>query len=131
LEYFGDDCLDLFVTQILNRNNGNAICLAHNGSGYDTRLVFNALIAKENHPALNPVINGGKFMRLRVGTKLMFRDSMLHCRGSLKKLAIDFCGSSALKKGFFPQHSILLQEPFPYNRYESYLRLTHPLHGGS
>lgn len=112
-KYFGDDCIKRFCDYLSLHNHGNSICLAHNGSGYDTRLVFNDLVV--NHPdlKLNPLMSGSKFIQLQVGKKLLFRDSYLHICGSLKKLAIDFLGPGVLEKGYFP-HKFNKLENYDY-----------------
>lgn len=102
LEFFGDTCLDDFLNFMLNHNKGHSICLAHNASGYDTRLLFNSLTRRASCPKLEPLLRGGKFMELKVNKKLVFRDSMLHIPGSLKRLAVDFLGPNVAQKGFFP-----------------------------
>lgn len=113
LEYFGDSCISDFCLFLLNHNRGNSICLAHNGAGYDTRLVFNDLI--KNHPELNlnPLMKGSKFIQLTVEPKIIFRDSYLHICGSLKRLAIDFLGPGVLEKGYFP-HKFNKLENYDY-----------------
>jgi len=87
---------------MMNHNKGKSICLAHNASGYDTRLLFNSLTRRVSTPKLEPLLRGGKFMELKVNKHLVFRDSLLHIPGSLKKLAIDFLGPNVAQKGHFP-----------------------------
>jgi hypothetical protein len=99
--FFGEDCLQRFLMYMLSYNNGNNICIAHNASGYDTRLVFMAAI-KLAKARMEPIMRGAKFMQLKIGDKLIFRDSLLHVKGSLRNLAKDFCSDSTLRKGHFP-----------------------------
>ena len=97
----GADCVKHFLTFLLEYNQGRNIVTAHNGSGYDTRLIFETAIQlglKKNK--FVPLLQGSKFMQLTIG-KLTFRDSMLHLKGSLAALAKDFCPES-LVKGYFP-----------------------------
>lgn len=96
----GDDCINKFMTFILNHNGGNSILLAHNAAGYDTRLIFEDIIKRENPLTVHPTMNGCKFNELRIGSKIFFRDSRNHLGGSLKALGNDF-GCEATK-GHFP-----------------------------
>jgi hypothetical protein len=99
--YFGDDCLQRFLMYMLNYNHGNNICIAHNAAGYDTRLIFSAA-TKLTKTKMSPIMRGAKFMQLKVGDRLVFRDSLLHVKGSLRNLAKDFCAGTTLRKGHFP-----------------------------
>lgn len=99
-QFFGDDCLNEFITFVLNHNRGNSIWLAHNAASYDSRLIFDCLVSRKNALSIHPTLNGGKFMEIRVGSKIFFRDSRLHLTGSLSSLAKDFGLES--KKGHFP-----------------------------
>jgi len=100
-EYFGEHALRDFILFLLTYNSGNNICIAHNASGYDTRLLFSGCKALDQKVSLAPIMRGGKFMQLKINGKTIFRDSLLHVRGSLKALAKDFC-NGLLKKGYFP-----------------------------
>jgi hypothetical protein len=112
--FFGHDGLKNFVTFMLNHNHGKNICVAHNGSGYDTRLVFEEAIKLEPNYKIIPTARGCKFMQIKVG-KTIFRDSMLHIRGSLANLAKDFFGDLIkLRKGHFP-HLFNTIENYDYN----------------
>lgn len=97
--------LEQFLNDMSNYNGGRNICLAHNASGYDARLVFNtALRMVGSHVEhLKPILRGGKFMRLEIN-KLIFMDTMLHLRGRLKDLS----------KQFFPDHEDLHKGYFPH-----------------
>lgn len=99
--YFGDDCLQRFLLYMLNYNHGNNICIAHNAAGYDSRLLFMAATKLVN-TTIVPIMRGAKFMQLKLGDRLVFRDSLLHVKGSLRNLAKDFCHGTTLRKGHFP-----------------------------
>ena len=99
--YFGDDCLERFLMYMLSYNKGNNICVAHNAAGYDTRLLFIAA-SKLAKTKMEPIMRGQKFMQLKINDRLIFRDSLLHVKGSLRSLAKDFCADSTLRKGHFP-----------------------------
>jgi hypothetical protein len=99
--YYGDGALEDFITFMLQYNGGKNICIAHNAAGYDTRLLFSKLKLMNQKVSLIPIMRGGKFMQLKVNKNLIFRDSLLHVKGSLKSLAKDFC-DGLLEKGYFP-----------------------------
>ncbi len=109
-KFFGDDCLSDFIDFLFSYNDGNCQAWAHNGSGYDTRLIFEAVVKKMVNPSLiSQIMSGSRFMQLKVD-KLVFRDSLRHLPGSLKKLANDFCKDMMMKGDF----------PFMFNRKENY-----------
>ncbi len=84
----------------LTSNEGYNIFLAHNGSGYDTRLIYEeAIKIAGKGTEIKPIMNGGKFMRLSIG-KTIFQDTMLHLKGSLSSLAQGF--KLTIEKGHFP-----------------------------
>ena len=91
--FFGNDALQNFILFLYTQNHGKNICIAHNASGYDTRLLFSkfAELDQDDEIEINPIMRGGKFMQLKVNKHLIFRDSLLHVKGSLKSLAKDFC----------------------------------------
>ena len=97
----GDDCLEEFILYMQAYNRGNNILLAHNAAGYDSRLIFDAACKISSKVKMDVILRGAKFMQLTVGD-CVFRDSLLHVKGSLKALAKDFCSSSEIRKGFFP-----------------------------
>lgn len=99
--YYGEGSLEEFITFMLQYNDGKNICIAHNAAGYDTRLLFSKLKLMKQKVSLAPIMRGGKFMQLKVNKNLIFRDSLLHVKGSLKSLAKDFC-DGLLAKGYFP-----------------------------
>lgn len=97
--YAGYDSLRKFLLDMLNINGGNNICVAHNGSGYDTRLIFEEIVKLSPDIPITPITRGTKFLELKAG-KTVFRDSMLHMPGSLKRLAKSF--QLPMTKGYFP-----------------------------
>lgn len=99
--FFGPEALQNFILFTMSYNCGKNIFIAHNASGYDTRLLFSECKLLNQSVELFPIMRGGKFMQLKLGRYTVFRDSLLHVRGSLKSLAKDFC-NGLLKKGFFP-----------------------------
>lgn len=100
LSYFGETCISEFITFILNHNGGNSILLAHNAAGYDTRLIFDDMTKRAGGIKLNPILNGCKFMELKIAQKIFFRDSRMHLGGSIKSLANDY--GCVLGKEIFP-----------------------------
>lgn len=96
----GDNSLESFLLFMLSYNGGNNILIAHNGSGYDTRLVYDTAVKLTEKISIHSVSRGTKFMELKVG-KCIFRDSLLHVKGSIKSLAKSFCPGH-LRKGYFP-----------------------------
>jgi len=95
--YYGNGSLEEFIVFMLQYNDGKNICIAHNASGYDTRLLFSKLKLMNQKVSLAPIMRGGKFMQLKVNKGLIFRDSLLHVKGSLKSLAKDFCDGLLVK----------------------------------
>lgn len=99
------DCLALFIRTMLADNNGRNICIAHNGSGYDTRLVFEAALKLDNRTKMDALTKGTKFLQFAIGNTV-FRDSMLHMPGSLASLAKGFfpngIDGTVIRKGHFP-----------------------------
>ena len=111
--FFGPDCLDRFIQFMLNHNGGRNICVAHNGSGYDSRLVFEAATKYVREDLIKPLARGCKFLQLQVG-RTIFRDSMLHLPGSLANLAVGFFGNNVdIRKGHFP-HLFNSEENYDY-----------------
>lgn len=106
-----------FVQDMLFKtNDGNNVVVAHNASGYDSRLIFDEMsrmVGMENRIELIP--RGSKILRMSVG-KTVFIDSMLHLSGSLKSLAGECLKGNPdyenMEKGYFP-HLFNL----PENRY--------------
>jgi hypothetical protein len=108
---FGKDALKEFILEMTTTNGGRNIVVAHNGAGYDTRLVFET--ASLFYKDIKPLARGGKFLQLTVG-KTIFRDSLLHLPGGLAKLAKDFLGAEAnMRKGHFP-HLFNSEENYSY-----------------
>lgn len=101
-----------FVKFALSHNEGKNYFLAHNSSGYDTRLLFEEINrATPSKEKPEPIFKGTKFMRLVMNETTVFQDSMLHLMGSLSSLAKAF----GLKqvKGYFP-HLFNKAENFDY-----------------
>ena len=96
--------VNLFINFALSNNDGRNIFVAHNASGYDSRLIFEAMIKllPENQIP-STTLRGTKFMRMQVGPTI-FLDSMMHLSGSLSSLAKDMLQGEAgvTKKGCFP-----------------------------
>lgn len=89
-----------------SENMGNNIFVAHNSSGYDSKLLLNHLHKNFKSEDICMIANGQKIQMLKVGAKnycikTKFHDSMLQLPGGLAKLANDFC-PGLLKKGYFP-----------------------------
>ena len=79
-----------FVRFLLNHNNGYNRCYAHNSSGYDSRLLFEALSKVSSRmPTIAPIARGSKFIVVNI-LNLHFCDSMLLLPGSLAGLAKSF-----------------------------------------
>jgi hypothetical protein len=96
----GDDCLKEFLYFITTFNRGNNICYAHNGSGYDTRLIFDQAVQME-FETKKPIMRGCKFLKFTLGN-VKFHDTLLHLQGSLRGLAKEYCSHVQLEKGYFP-----------------------------
>ena len=112
--YFGDDCLERFLEFMTRANKGRNICIAHNGSGYDSRLLFDTIInrfGKVVDKEVKFICRGTKFMKLKWGPTL-FLDSLLHLPGSLANLAKSF--NLTTRKGYFP-HLFNTVENYSYN----------------
>ena len=99
--FFGDGCIVEFLQYLTTYNHGNNVVVAHNAAGYDTRLLFETACKIGAHNVkISPILQGTKFLQLKIGN-LVFRDSLLHLKGSLASLAKDFCGAG-VGKGHFP-----------------------------
>ena len=99
-------------------NHGNNICVAHNASGYDSKLIMQYINNNYSQKEIGMISNGQKVMQLKIGKrgskhKLIFRDSLLHLPGSLAGLAKSFCGDE-MAKGYFP-HKFNLEENYDYD----------------
>lgn len=99
--FYGPECIKDFLEFVFSFNDGNNICVAHNASGYDTRLLFRSLGDFVDSRVIAPILRGSKILQMKVGKKLFFRDSLLHLPGSLKGLGKEMAPGMALK-GFFP-----------------------------
>ena len=107
--YEGTDCIDQFFTMLNDYNKGDCIALAHNGSGYDTRLIFEYLAINRSDLKLDQISNGTRILQLSVnagskdGRHVIFRDSLLHLPSSLRGLTLAFNdGSVEMAKGYYP-----------------------------
>lgn len=98
--FVGEQCLQDFLAAVMTYNGGKCILFAHNSSGYDSRMIFDTL-SKITAVDAVPILRGAKFIQLKThGSKVIFRDSMLHMPGSLRNLGKSF--GLAEEKGFFP-----------------------------
>lgn len=100
IKFEGENCLEEFIDWAYTRN-GDSIFFAHNSSGYDSRLLFDMLLKKYGQERLGAIPRGAKFLQIKVGKKLYFRDSMCHFPGSLKNLGKTL-NLPNLQKGDFP-----------------------------
>lgn len=103
--------LRVFIEFARQYNKGNNVFVAHNGSGYDTRFVFEEMKKTKlisNQKRMTPLMRGSKFLEFRYG-ETIFRDSLLHLKGSLADLAKDFLNEE--EKGHFP-HRFNTQENY-------------------
>lgn len=96
---FGPQALSEFIHFMLNENDGKNICVAHNGSGYDSRMVIEEITKYTEKPKLQTTSNGTKYTFMQ-SCNTIFRDSLLHLPGSLAGLAKSF--QLTIKKGTFP-----------------------------
>lgn len=106
--YFGPTSLRDFITFMVTHNRGYNICVAHNASGYDARLVVEE-VSRMNLPTKS-TNSGLKFTELIIN-QTIFRDSLLHLQGSLAGLAKNF--NLPLMKGNFP-HLFNTEENYYY-----------------
>jgi len=106
--WFGDHCIEEFLAFCFFYNSGNNVLLAHNASGYDSRLIFDKARLFVNEENFSAIMRGSKFMQMTIGS-LVFRDIMLQIPGSVKNLAKDF--GCEHQKGDFP---------FMFNKLENY-----------
>lgn len=97
--YYGDDCVNEMYNFLETQNKGKNVIIAHNASGYDSRLLFEKLI-KTATATPSVIFRGSKIIQLKF-RKNTFIDSMLHVQGSLRKLAKEY-GYTNIRKGHFP-----------------------------
>lgn len=126
VEESGDGCLERFMLYFTQYNDGYNTLIAHNSSGYDSRLLFEACskiegIIKIKLGNINPIMRGTKFISLKF-RNVKIIDSLLHIKGSLRNLAKDYVGANALEKGHFPHMFNTLQNlyyvgPIPAKEY--------------
>lgn len=109
--YNGENPIQQMLDQLINTNRGNHICLAHNGSGYDTRMIYNYIAQDRRELSVSSINNGSKFLELTInsprnGNFIKFRDTLLHLPNSLRSLAEAFNSNRTDKveilKGHFP-----------------------------
>jgi len=109
--YDGTNPISKMIDQLLLTNRGNHICLAHNGSGYDSRMIYNYIVNDRRELGVTSINNGSKFLELcikspRPGNFIRFRDTLLHLPNSLRALAEAFNSNRKDKveilKGHFP-----------------------------
>jgi len=97
--FYGDMALGSFIDKMLTINEGKNICIAHNASGYDARLIMDYLTEHYEKTKVNQLMTGTKILELKVGNTI-FRDSLKHLPGSLNSLAKAY--GLNISKGFFP-----------------------------
>lgn len=97
--FLGPDCLHRFIEFMLGVNNGRNLLVAHNASGYDSRLILDAALTLTEKKKIVPIRRGLKYMELRI-ENVIFRDSLLFLPSSLANLAKSF--NLSLRKGIFP-----------------------------
>jgi hypothetical protein len=109
--YDGTNPIPQMLDMLINTNRGNHICLAHNSSGYDTRMIYNYMVQDRSEMSVSSINNGTKFLELtinspRPGNFIRFRDTLLHLPNSLRSLAEAFNANRTDKveilKGHFP-----------------------------
>jgi hypothetical protein len=94
--------MENFIEFMEQNNGGRNILIAHNSSGYDSRIFLTYLIGSVRNfskDALRIVTRGSKILELRY-KDIVFRDSMLFLPGSLASLAKAF--GLEIAKGYFP-----------------------------
>jgi hypothetical protein len=91
--------LEDFINWIFSFNDGHVYAYAHNGSGYDTRMIFTELRKRFHDRIPKVIMAGNKIMRMTVGN-VVFGDTLKHLPGRLKDLADSF--KCKVKKGMFP-----------------------------
>jgi len=124
VRFYGPDCVKEFIEFATSYNKGNNYFVAHNGSGFDSKFIFQTGL--DLNLNINQIMRGSNFIKLSLkgdtynGPKTTFIDNMLHLPGSLSGLAKDFFGSSPdeglrtnLSKGYFP-HGFNLEENQDY-----------------
>jgi hypothetical protein len=65
--FSGPNCLEHFLMYLLDVNKGVNICIAHNGSGYDSRHIMDSALLLQRDCQMTPLSRGCKFMQLEVG----------------------------------------------------------------
>lgn len=109
-EFIFESLEDFIVFATVTNNNGYNYFIAHNSSGYDSRLLFEVATKVMKEPP-TPLFKNSRIMRMNLG-KCIFQDSMFHLMDSLKSLGKGF-GLEA-EKGFFP-HMFSTLDNLEYN----------------
>lgn len=108
----GENCVVKFIEYLMSYNKGRVYAFAHNGSGFDSKFIFEAVLKMQNLTQ-NSILRGSNFMALDVrpdgrgANRTYFLDSMLHLSGSLSALLDGYFGKSPdpnlrIRKGYFP-----------------------------
>jgi len=108
---------------VTSYNHGDVICLATNGSGYDSRIIFDCATRKLNLK-VDVIPNGSRIMQMKItpgkpnGNFVVFRDTLAHFgKKSLSDLVKTYNdGSQQLAKGIFPYYALTRNNeagPFP------------------
>lgn len=109
-EWYGTSAITEMVQFMITYNYGNNILIAHNASGYDSRLVYEEITRQVSGIEIKCLFRGSKILSMTAtrkganryaSAKLVFKDSMLHLPGSLAALAKAFCQGKMIK-GYFP-----------------------------
>jgi hypothetical protein len=107
-----------FINFTQTNNKGKNYFLAHNSSGYDSRLLFEEASKVMTEPP-QPLMKGCRFMSLQLGN-CTFLDTMFHLGDSLKNLGKAF--QLPTEKGYFPHLFSTLENldyvgPLPAKKY--------------
>lgn len=100
-DYYEFKTIREFIEKLEQQEKKNFICIAHNGAGYDTRLVFAELIRSKGKKPSKCIFRGTKIVYMSY-ENIVFLDSMLHLQGSLAVLGKEFGLPPELLKGHFP-----------------------------
>lgn len=89
---------DFIFFAVAKRNDGYNYFLAHNSSGYDSRLLFEVATKMSIDPP-TPMFKGSRMMRMSI-KNCVFQDTMFHLTDSLKNLGKAY--NLDVEKGYFP-----------------------------
>lgn len=98
-EYFEFFDLDSFIEFMLEQKK--TVFIAHNGKAYDTWMVYQRLIHKQQQKPSRLILAGNKVMYMKFKSNT-FIDSVNHVASPLSKLPKIFGLPDKFKKGFFP-----------------------------